>query len=59
LDAVFGDDASRKQKDNTAQNISLLNRISLNIIKNAKESLMGAKDIGRKLDGTMTTYSML
>ena len=36
LDVAFGDDASRKQKDNAAQNFSLLNRIGLNIIKNAK-----------------------
>ena len=38
LDIAFDDDASRKQKDNAAQNFSLLNRIGLNIIKNAKVS---------------------
>lgn len=43
LDVAFGDDASRKQKDNAAQNFSLLNRIGLNIIKNAKVSSMGVK----------------
>lgn len=41
IDVAFGDDASRKQKDNTAQNFSLLNRIGLNIIKNAKVSSKG------------------
>lgn len=43
LDVAFGDDASRKQKDNAAQNFSILNRIGLNIIKNAKVSSMGVK----------------
>ena len=43
LDIAFDDDASRKQKDNAAQNFSLLNRIGLNIIKNAKVSSMGVK----------------
>ena len=41
LAVAFGDDASLKQKDNAAQNFSLLNRIGLNIIKNAKVSSMG------------------
>ena len=43
LDVAFGDDASRKRKDNAAQNFSLLNRIGMNIIKNAKVSSMGVK----------------
>ena len=43
LDVAFGDDASRKQKDNAAQNLSLLNCIGLNIIKNAKVSSMGVR----------------
>ena len=43
LDVTFGDDASRKQRDNAAQNFSLLSRIGLNIIKNAKVSSMGVK----------------
>ncbi|MCM1377037.1 MAG: ISAs1 family transposase [Clostridium sp.] len=43
LDVAFGDDASRKQKENATQNFSLLNRIGLNIIKNAKVSSMGDK----------------
>lgn len=59
LDVAFGDDASRKQKDNAAQNFSLLNRIGLNIIKNAKVSSMGAKVIERKPDGTMIFSFML
>ncbi len=48
LDVAFGDDASRKQKDNGAQNFSLLNRIGLNIIKNAKVSSMGVKGHRKK-----------
>ena len=48
LDVAFGDDASRKQKDNAAQNFSLLNRIELNIIKNAKVSSMGVKGHRKK-----------
>ena len=48
LDVAFGDDASRKQKDNAAQNFSLLNRIGLNIIKNAKVSSMGVKGHRKK-----------
>ncbi len=44
LDVVaFGDDVSRKQNDNAAQNFSLLSRIGLDIIKNAKVSSMGVK----------------
>lgn len=48
LDVAFGDDASRKQKDNGAQNFSLLNRIGLNISKNAKVSSMGVKGHRKK-----------
>lgn len=48
LDVAFGDDVSRKQKDNVAQNFSLLNRIGLNIIKNAKVSAMGVKGHRKK-----------
>lgn len=48
LDVAFGDDASRKQKDNAAQNFSLLNRIGLNIIKSAKVSSMGVKGHRKK-----------
>ena len=55
LDVAFGDDASRKQKDNAAQNFSLLNRIGLNIIKNAKVSSMGVKG-HRKRDGWDNDY---
>lgn len=48
LDVAFGDDASRKQKDNGSQNFSLLNRIGLNIIRNAKVSSMGVKGHRKK-----------
>ena len=48
LDIAFDDDASRKQKDNATQNFSLLNRIGLNIIKNAKVSSMGVKGYRKK-----------
>lgn len=48
LDVAFGDDASRKQKDNGAQNFYILNRIGLNIIKNAKVSSMGVKGHRKK-----------
>ncbi len=48
LDAAFGDDTSSKQMDNAAQSSSLLNRIGLNIIKNAKVSSMGVKGHRKK-----------
>lgn len=48
LDVAFGDDASRKRKDNAAQNFSLLNRIGLNIIKNAKVSSIGVRGHRKK-----------
>ena len=48
LDVAFGDNALRKQRDNAAQNFSLLNRIGLNIIKNAKVSSMGVKEHRKK-----------
>ena len=48
LDVAFGNDSLRKQKDNAAQNFSLLNRISLNIIKNAKVSSIGVKGHRKK-----------
>ena len=46
--SLLRDDASRKQKDNAAQNFFLLNRIGLNIIKNAKVSSMGVKGHRKK-----------
>ena len=49
--------AKRKQKDNAAQNFSLLNRIGLNIIKNAKVSSMGVKG-HRKKAGWDNDYPM-
>lgn len=48
LDVAFGDDASRKQKDNATQNLSLMSRIGLNRIKNAKVSSMGDKGHRKK-----------
>ena len=60
LDVAFGDDASRKQKYNAAQNFSLLNRIGLNIIKNAKVSSMGVKGHRKKagLDNDYLLYAL-
>ena len=43
LDVAFGEDASRKRKDNAAQNFSTLNKIALNLLKNEKSSKVGVK----------------
>lgn len=43
LDVSFSEDASRKRKDNAAQNFSLLNKIALNLLKNEKASKVGVK----------------
>lgn len=43
LDVAFGDDASRKQRANAAQNFSILCRIGLNMVKNSRISSMGVK----------------
>ncbi len=43
LDVAFEEDASRKRKDNAAQNFSILNKIALNLLKNEKASKVGVK----------------
>ena len=43
LDVAFGEDASRKRRDNAAQNFSILNKIALNLLKNEKSSKVGVK----------------
>lgn len=43
LDMAFGEDASRKRKDNGPQNFSILNKIALNLLKNEKSSKVGVK----------------
>lgn len=43
LDVAFGEDASRKRKENAPQNFSTLNKIALNLLKNEKSSKIGVK----------------
>ena len=47
LDVAFGEDASRKRKDNAAQNFSILSKIALNLLKNEKTAKLGVK--GKRL----------
>ena len=47
LDVAFGEDASRKRKDNAVQNFSILNKIALNLLKNEKTAKLGVK--GKRL----------
>ncbi len=53
LDIAFSQDASRKRKNNTAQNYSILLRIALNLLKNKKteNKVLLARDL--KLGGIM------
>jgi predicted transposase YbfD/YdcC len=43
LDVAFSEDASRKRKENAAQNFSILNKIALNLLKNEKSTKVGVK----------------
>lgn len=43
LDVAFGEDASRKRKDNAPQNFSTLTKIALNLLKNEKSLKIGVK----------------
>ncbi len=43
LDVAFGEDASRKRAQNSAQNFSILNKIALNLLKQEKTSKVGIK----------------
>ena len=47
LDVAFGEDQSRKRKDNSAQNFSTLNKMALNLLKNEKSIKIGVK--GRRM----------
>lgn len=43
LDVAFGEDASRKRIGNSAQNLSILNKLALNLLKNEKTAKQGVK----------------
>ncbi len=46
MDVIFGEDNSRKQAENSAQNFSLVNKVALNMIKNYKpDEARGSKKI--------------
>lgn len=47
LDVAFSEDASRKRKDNAAQNFSVLNKIALNLLKKETSERQGIK--GKRL----------
>ena len=49
LDVAFGEDESKKRKDNSAQNFSLISKIALNMIqKHPQDPERGAKKISVK-----------
>jgi len=43
LDVAFSEDASRKRRNNAAQNFSIINKIALNLLKNEKTAKVGVK----------------
>ena len=46
MDVIFGEDNSRKQAENSAQNFSLVNKVALNLIRNYKpDEARGSKKI--------------
>ena len=46
MDVIFGEDNSRKQAENSAQNFSLVNKVALNMIRNYKpDEARGSKKI--------------
>jgi predicted transposase YbfD/YdcC len=46
MDVIFGEDNSKKQAENTAQNFSLINKVALNMIRNYKpDEARGSKKI--------------
>jgi hypothetical protein len=46
MDVIFGEDNSRKQAENSAQNFSLINKVALNMIRNYKpDEARGSKKI--------------
>ena len=47
LDVSFGEDTSRKRKENAPQNFSLITKIALNILQNETASKLGIK--GKRL----------
>jgi predicted transposase YbfD/YdcC len=47
LDVAFNEDNSRKRAGYAAQNLSVINRIALNLLKNEKSSKRGVK--GKRL----------
>ncbi|WP_116789528.1 ISAs1 family transposase [Flavobacterium psychrotrophum] len=47
LDVAFMEDQSRKRQDNAAQNLSILTKIALNLLKNEKTAKVGLK--GKRL----------
>lgn len=57
LDVAFGEDASRKRKNNAPQNFSILNKIALNLLKNEKSLKVGVKSRRMKA-GWDNTYLM-
>lgn len=57
LDVAFGEDDSKKQVQNAAQNFSLLNKIALNMIRNHEPDFMrGSKKISVKRKRKMAAW---
>ena len=55
LDVSFGEDLDRKRVANAAQNFFLLNRIALNLFKDAKTCKLGSKASASKQAGIVDT----
>ena len=46
MDVIFGEDKSKKQAEDSAQNFSLINKVALNMIRNYKpDEASGSKKI--------------
>jgi predicted transposase YbfD/YdcC len=49
MDVIFGEDKSKKQAEDSAQNFSLINKVALNMIRNYKpDEASGSKKISMK-----------
>jgi hypothetical protein len=58
LDVTFGEDNSKKQAENAAQNFSLISKIALNMIRNLPHDLTrGSKVISAKRKRKMAAWN--
>ncbi len=58
LDVTFGEDMSKKQAENAAQNFSLISKIALNMIRNLPhDATRGSKVISAKRKRKMAAWN--